>query len=110
MAMFPIVKHLNPRATDGSSLFARGQEMVAQGFLKDGYQLINEALQLFTSVYGNIHTDVINAYRYSKYRKKWNQVALDYRSKFDHENSRLLAKIDYIQGSHTEAIEKQHKV
>ena len=63
--MFPIVKHLNPRATDGSSLFARGQEMVAQGFLKDGYQLINEALQLFTSVYGNIHTDVINAYRYT---------------------------------------------
>ena len=63
--MFPIVKHLNPRATDGSSLFARGQEMVAQGFLKDGYQLINEALQLFTSVYGNIHTDVINAYRYA---------------------------------------------
>lgn len=61
--MFPIVKHLNPRASDGSTLFTRGQQMVSQGYLKDGYNIINEALQLFTSVYGNIHTDVINAYR-----------------------------------------------
>lgn len=84
MSMFPIVKHLNPRASDGAALYTKGQQLVSQGYLKDGYNMINEGLQLFTSVYGNIHVDVINSYR-------------------------LLAKLDYMQGSHTEAIEKQHK-
>merc|ERR1711990_595811 len=84
MSMFPIVKHLNPRASDGTALYSKGQQLVSQGYLKDGYNMINEGLQLFTSVYGNIHVDVINSYR-------------------------LLAKLDYMQGSHTEAIEKQHK-
>lgn len=83
--MFPVVKHLNPKASDGIIIFQKGQEYVSQGYLKDGQTLIQEALQLFTSVYGNIHHDVINSYR-------------------------LLGRLDYIQGNHTEAIEKQHKV
>jgi len=83
--MFPVVKHLNPKASDGVAIFQKGQQYVSQGYLKDGQTLIQEALQLFTSVYGNIHTDVINSYR-------------------------MLARLDYIQGNHTEAIEKQHKV
>jgi len=29
--MFPIVKHLNPRASDGTALFAKGQQLVSQG-------------------------------------------------------------------------------
>ena len=61
--MFPIVKHLNPRASDGTALYSKGQQLVSQGYLKDGYNMINEGLQLFTSVYGNIHVDVINSYR-----------------------------------------------
>lgn len=84
MSMFPVVKHLNPKASDGVSIFQKGQQYVSQGYLKEGQTLIQEALQLFTSVYGNIHPDVINSYR-------------------------LLARLDYIQGNHTEAIEKQHK-
>lgn len=63
MSMFPIVKHLNPRASDGTALYSKGQQLVSQGYLKDGYNMINEGLQLFTSVYGNIHVDVINSYR-----------------------------------------------
>ena len=83
--MFPVVKHLDPKASDGVGMFQKGQQYASQGYFKDGQTLIQEALQLFTSVYGNIHPDVINS-------------------------QRLLARLDYIQGNHTEAIEKQHKV
>lgn len=85
MSMFPIVKHLNPKAADGNALFQKGQQCISQGYMKDGQIMIQEALGLFTSVYGNVHADVISSYR-------------------------LLARLDYIQGNHTEAIEKQHKV
>lgn len=85
MSMFPVVKHLDPKASDGVGMFQKGQQYASQGYFKDGQTLIQEALQLFTSVYGNIHPDVINS-------------------------QRLLARLDYIQGNHTEAIEKQHKV
>lgn len=83
--MFPIVKHLNPKAADGNVLYQKGQHCISQGYMKDGQIMIQEALGLFTSVYGNVHADVISSYR-------------------------LLARLDYIQGNHTEAIEKQHKV
>ena len=85
MSMFPIVKHLNPKAADGNVLYQKGQHCISQGYMKDGQLMIQEALGLFTSVYGNVHGDVISSYR-------------------------LLARLDYIQGNHTEAIEKQHKV
>jgi len=84
MSMFPIVKHLNPKAADGNILYQKGQHCISQGYMKDGQIMIQEALGLFTSVYGNVHADVISSYR-------------------------LLARLDYIQGNHTEAIEKQHK-
>ncbi|QQP37078.1 Clustered mitochondria protein -like protein, partial [Caligus rogercresseyi] len=41
--IFPIVKHINPRATDAYNFYTTGQSKIQQGYLKDGYELISEA-------------------------------------------------------------------
>ena len=50
--LFPVVKHINPRATDAYNFYTTGQSKIQQGFLKDGYELISEALNLLNNVYG----------------------------------------------------------
>ncbi|MXQ84647.1 hypothetical protein E5288_WYG020877 [Bos mutus] len=54
--IFPVVKHVNPKASDAFHFFQSGQAKVQQGFLKEGCELINEALNLFNNVYGAMHT------------------------------------------------------
>uniref|UniRef100_A0A4W6F6X8 Clustered mitochondria homolog n=1 Tax=Lates calcarifer TaxID=8187 RepID=A0A4W6F6X8_LATCA len=56
--MFPVVKHLKPTATDATQLLQQAQVAVQQGLLKDGYELISQALTLFSSVCGVLHEDV----------------------------------------------------
>ena len=48
--IFPVVKHINPRATDAYNFYTTGQSKIQQGFLKDGYELISEALNLLNNV------------------------------------------------------------
>jgi len=48
--IFPVVKHINPRATDAFNFYTTGQSKIQQGFLKDGYELISEALNLLNNV------------------------------------------------------------
>ncbi|KAK4301673.1 hypothetical protein Pmani_026201 [Petrolisthes manimaculis] len=82
--LFPIVKHVNPRATDAFSLYTAGQTKTQQGFLKDGYDLISEALNLLNNVYGAMHPEIVQCLR-------------------------MLARLNYIMGEYTEAMSFQQK-
>ncbi|XP_026082215.1 clustered mitochondria protein homolog isoform X1 [Carassius auratus] len=82
--IFPIVKHVNPKASDAFHFFQSGQAKVQQGFLKEGCELINEALNLFNNVYGAMHVEICACLR-------------------------LLARLNYIMGDHPEALSNQQK-
>ncbi|XP_062241453.1 clustered mitochondria protein homolog isoform X1 [Platichthys flesus] len=82
--IFPVVKHVNPKASDAFHFFQSGQAKVQQGFLKEGCELINEALNLFNNVYGPMHVEICACLR-------------------------LLARLNYIMGDHAEALSNQQK-
>lgn len=82
--MFPIVKHINPRATDAYNFYTTGQTKIQQGFLKEGYELISEALNLLNNVYGAMHPEIAQCLR-------------------------MLARLSYIMGDHAEALSCQQK-
>ncbi|KAM9451424.1 clustered mitochondria protein homolog isoform 1-T1 [Clarias gariepinus] len=82
--IFPIIKHVIPKANDGIYLLHCGQTSIQQGSLKEGCELISQALGLFTNVYGALHQDVC--------------VCL-----------RLLGRIYYILGDYAEALSHQQK-
>ncbi|XP_077467620.1 clustered mitochondria protein homolog isoform X2 [Stigmatopora argus] len=82
--IFPVVKHVNPKASDAFHFFQSGQAKVQQGFLKEGCELINEALNLFNNVYGAMHVEICACLR-------------------------LLARLNYILGDHAEALSNQQK-
>lgn len=80
----PVVKHANPRASDALGLYSVGQTKIQQGFLKDGYGLISEALTLLNSVYGAVHPETAQCLR-------------------------TLARLNYVMGDHLEALALQQK-
>ncbi|MEQ2219951.1 hypothetical protein ILYODFUR_000375 [Ilyodon furcidens] len=82
--IFPVVKHVNPKASDAFHFFQSGQAKVQQGFLKEGCELINEALNLFNNVYGAMQVEICACLR-------------------------LLARLNYIMGDHPEALSNQQK-
>jgi protein TIF31 len=61
-----------------------GQSKIQQGFLKDGYELISEALNLLNNVYGAMHPEIAQCLR-------------------------MLARLNYIMGDHVEAMACQQK-
>lgn len=82
--VFPVVKHINPRATDAYNFYTTGQSKIQQGFLKDGYELISESLHLLNNVYGAMHPEIAQCLR-------------------------MLARLNYIMGEHGEAMAFQQK-
>ncbi|XP_077995621.1 clustered mitochondria protein homolog [Glandiceps talaboti] len=82
--MFPVVKHVSPIASDAYSYFQSGQAKVQQGYVKEGFELINEALNLFSNVYGPMHPEFSACLR-------------------------SLARLHYIMGELNEAMEMQQK-
>lgn len=82
--VFPRVKHVNPRASDAFNFYTTGQAKIQQGYLKDGYELINEALNLLNNVYGAMHPEIAQCLR-------------------------MLARLNYIMGDHVEALSYQQK-
>uniref|UniRef100_A0A3B4ZTG7 Clustered mitochondria protein homolog n=1 Tax=Stegastes partitus TaxID=144197 RepID=A0A3B4ZTG7_9TELE len=56
--MFPVVKHLELTSPDATRLVQQAQLAVQQGLLKDGYELISQALTLFSSICGVLYEDV----------------------------------------------------
>lgn len=63
MNLFPIVKHTNPKAFDGASVFEAAQGRLQAGLLGEAHELMVEALNLFHSVYGPLHADIATCYR-----------------------------------------------
>ena len=61
--MYPIIKHINPRATDAYNFYTTGQSKIQQDFLKDGYELISETLNLLNNVYGAMHPEIAQCRR-----------------------------------------------
>lgn len=82
--IFPVTKHINPRATDAFNFYTTGQTKIQQGFLKEGHELISEALNLLNSVYGAMHPEIAQCLR-------------------------MLARLNYIMGDHQEALQFQQK-
>ena len=82
--VFPVVKHINPRASDAYNFYTTGQTKIQQGFFKDGYELISEALNLLNNVYGAMHPE--------------NAQCL-----------RMLARLSYIMGDPQEALAIQQR-
>lgn len=82
--IFPICKHINPRASDAYNFYTTGQNKIQQGYFKDGYELISEALNLLNNVYGAMHSE--------------NAQCL-----------RMLARLSYIMGDPQEALAIQQR-
>lgn len=82
--VFPVVKHINPRASDAYNFYSTGQTKIQNGFFKDGYELISEALNLLNNVYGAMHPE--------------NAQCL-----------RMLARLSYIMGDAAEALAIQQR-
>ena len=82
--VFPVVKHIHPRATDAYNFYTTGQTKIQQGYLKEGYELISEALNLLNNVYGAMHPEISQCLR-------------------------MLARLNYIMGDHGEAMAFQQK-
>lgn len=82
--VFPVVKHINPRASDAYNFYTTGQSKIQQGYLKDGYDLISEALNLLNNVYGAMHPEIAQCLR-------------------------MIARLNYIMGDHAEAMAFQQK-
>ncbi|XP_030602479.1 clustered mitochondria protein homolog isoform X2 [Archocentrus centrarchus] len=82
--MFPVVRHLKPTSSDATQLVQQAQLAVQQGLLKEGYELISQALTLFSSVCGVLHEDVCMCLR-------------------------LLGRLSYILGENADALSHQEK-
>lgn len=82
--IFPVVNHINPRASDAYNFYTTGQTKIQQGYLKEGYELISEALNLLNNVYGAMHPEIAQCLR-------------------------MLARLNYIMGDHVEAMAYQQK-
>ncbi|XP_055372478.1 clustered mitochondria protein homolog [Condylostylus longicornis] len=82
--VFPIVKHVNPRASDAYNFYTTGQTKIQQGYFNEGYELITEALNLLNNVFGAMHPE--------------NAQCL-----------RMLARLSYIMGDPQEALTIQQR-
>jgi tetratricopeptide (TPR) repeat protein len=72
------------QATDAYNFYTTGQTKIQQGYLKEGYELISEALNLLNNVYGAMHPEIAQCLR-------------------------MLARLNYIMGEHAEAMAYQQK-
>lgn len=68
---------MNYQASDAYHFFTSGQTKIQQGLLREGYDLISEALNLLNNVYGALHPEIAACLR-------------------------LLARLNYIMGEYGE--------
>jgi len=71
-----------PQASDAYHFFTSGQAKIQQGLIKEGYDLICEALNLLNNVYGAMHPEIAACLR-------------------------LLARLNYIMGDYGEVCCKE---
>lgn len=84
ISLYPIVKHIEPRATDAFRYYLSAQTKIRTGYLREGFELVAEALQLMNQVYGPIHPEIVQCVR-------------------------LLARLSYIMGDNENALMYQQK-
>lgn len=72
-----MLSFLNYQASDAYHFFTSGQTKIQQGLLREGYDLISEALNLLNNVYGALHPEIAACLR-------------------------LLARLNYIMGEYGE--------
>jgi len=53
--LYPVVKHSRPKTQDGHELLESGVSYLAQGRLDVSFELLSEALVIFSQVYGPMH-------------------------------------------------------
>lgn len=82
--IFPVVRHITPRATDAYQFFQTGHRKIQEGNLREGYDFLTEALNLFNNVYGPLHSDIVQCLR-------------------------LLGRINYVLGEYQDACSFQQK-
>lgn len=82
--VFPIVKHIDPRASDAYTFYTTGQSKIQQGYLKDGHELICESLNLLNHVFGPLHPTIAQCLR-------------------------MVARLNYIMGDNTDAMNYEQK-
>lgn len=98
--VFPIVKHISPRATDAYNFFQTGQRKIQEGSLREGYDYITEALNLFNNVYGPLHSDIVQCLRLLG---RINYVLCDYQEACSFQQKAVLMseKVNGIDHPHT---------
>ncbi|KAJ2949005.1 hypothetical protein O0L34_g5945 [Tuta absoluta] len=84
MNIFPVVKHINPRASDAYNFYTTGQNKIQSGAVSEGHELITEALNLLNNVYGAMHAEIAQCLR-------------------------MVARLCYVTGDHRDAMAYQQK-
>ncbi|CAG5046078.1 unnamed protein product [Parnassius apollo] len=84
MNIFPVVKHINPRASDAYNFYTTGQNKIQSGAVSEGHELIAEALNLLNNVYGAMHGEIAQCLR-------------------------MVARLCYVTGDHRDAMAYQQK-
>ncbi|GBP23247.1 Clustered mitochondria protein homolog [Eumeta japonica] len=84
MNIFPVVKHINPRASDAYNFYTTGQSKIQSGAVPEGHELIAEALNLLNNVYGAMHSEIAQCLR-------------------------MVARLCYVTGEHRDAMAYQQK-
>ncbi|VVC89605.1 unnamed protein product [Leptidea sinapis] len=84
MNIFPVVKHINPRASDAYNFYTTGQNKIQSGAVSEGHELIAEALNLLNNVYGAMHGEIAQCLR-------------------------MVARLCYVTGEHRGAMTYQQK-
>jgi len=82
--VFPIVKHIDSRASDAYTFYTTGQSKIQQGYLKEGHELICESLNLLNHVFGPMHPTIAQCLR-------------------------MVARLNYIMGDNTDAMTYEQK-
>ncbi|XP_041979398.1 clustered mitochondria protein homolog isoform X1 [Aricia agestis] len=82
--IFPVVKHINPRASDAYNFYTTGQNKIQSGAVSEGHELIAEALNLLNNVYGAMHGEIAQCLR-------------------------MVARLCYVTGEHRDAMAYQQK-
>lgn len=82
--VFPIVKHIDPKASDAYTFYTTGQAKIQSGFLKEGHELICESLNLLNHVFGPMHPTIAQCLR-------------------------MVARLNYIMGDNSDAMAFEQK-
>uniref|UniRef100_A0A915DZE8 Clu domain-containing protein n=1 Tax=Ditylenchus dipsaci TaxID=166011 RepID=A0A915DZE8_9BILA len=56
--LYPVVKHLNPRAQDAYNLYLTALNKMQNGFPRIGYELMSQAHNMMSNIYGPLHPDL----------------------------------------------------